>query len=72
MNMSNAPIIKLLCGDRLRKGPLPQLEPEKFGFKKEPLIKTLTPVTIPIDNASVPDYVLKLMKCGCTTHRSCA
>ena len=56
----------------LEKNDPPELDPEEFGWRKEPETKTLTPVTLPENVPCAPNYVLSMMKCGCSGNRPCS
>ena len=50
----------------------PNLDPTKFGWRKDKLAKLLTPVTLPADTLLAPASVLKLICCGCASDQPCA
>ena len=51
---------------------VPDLNPENFGSKKDMLTKSLTPVAIPESVPLAPDYLLKLICCGCSSQNPCS
>jgi len=56
----------------LEENNLPHLDPEEFGWKREVETKTLTAVTLHGNVACAPDYVLGMIKCGCSGDRPCS
>ena len=50
----------------------PNLDPTKFGWRKDKLAKLLTPVTLPADTLLAPASVLQLICCGCASDQPCA
>jgi len=51
---------------------VPDLHPENFGWNKDMSTKSLTPVAIPESVPLAPDYILKLICCGCRSQNPCS
>ena len=49
----------------------PELDVEKYGWKKDDVNRSLVPTTIPEAVNLAPDSVLKLIRCGCQSGTSC-
>jgi hypothetical protein len=50
----------------------PELDPEDFGWRKEVETKSLKPVTLPENTALAPEFILKLIRCGCQRIMPCS
>ena len=49
----------------------PDLDPQEFGFKTDDTNKVWIPRALPSGVDEAPEYVLKLVKCGCESNTSC-
>lgn len=49
----------------------PALNPEEFGWKKDTCNRTLIPIHLPENAKLVPDYILKMIRCGCKSETPC-
>ena len=56
----------------LQENNPPPLDPEEYGWIKEETTKTLTPVILPENAICAPEYILRLMKCGCSGDPPCS
>lgn len=53
------------------KPELTTLDPVEYGWSKDEANKSLVPVAVPEGIAYAPEYILKLVKCGCTKLTPC-
>ena len=51
---------------------VPDVHPQNFGWKKDTSTKSLTLVAIPESVPLAPDYILKLICCGCSSQNPCS
>lgn len=49
----------------------PAWDPVKFGWKKDIPNRSLSPTTLPEGCNPAPEYILKMIKCGCKTEDPC-
>ena len=49
----------------------PTLNPEEFGWKKDICNRSLIPIHLPENAKRVPDYILKMIRCGCKSDTPC-
>lgn len=49
----------------------PNLDPLEYGFDPDHFNKTLVPRPMPNGVKAVPDYLMKLLKCGCQSEEAC-
>ena len=49
----------------------PDFNPIKFGFEADKTNKVLYPRPLPDELETAPDFVLKLIKCGCESSQPC-
>ena len=56
----------------VEKANPPTLEPEKYGWKRDDVSKTLIPITVPESLALAPEAILNLIRCGCHSNASCS
>lgn len=47
------------------------LDPEDYGWEKDICNGTLNPIDLPKDVKLVPDYILKMIRCGCKSVTPC-
>ena len=50
----------------------PELEPTKYGWRRDIVSKSLVPITLPPDVALAPPEVLELIRCGCCSQTPCS
>ena len=56
----------------LEEGNPPDLDPVEFGWKKEERSNSLQPVALPENVALAPEFILKLIRCGCQSNTPCS
>ncbi|KAG0723714.1 hypothetical protein GWK47_042085 [Chionoecetes opilio] len=49
----------------------PELDVEKYGWKKDETNRSLVPTTVPDTVSLAPDAVLRLIRCGCESDTPC-
>ena len=49
----------------------PNLDPLEHAFEPDHINKTLVPSPMPYGVKAVPDYLMKLLKCGCQSEEAC-
>ena len=49
----------------------PALNPEEFGWQKDMSNRSLTPIHLPENAKLVPDYIQKMIRCGCKSATPC-
>ena len=49
----------------------PAIDSTAFGWSLEERSKTLIPTTLPSDTPLAPDYLLKLVRCSCSSETPC-
>ena len=49
----------------------PDLDPINFGFEADERNKVLNPLPLPSEVETAPDFVLRLLKCGCESSQPC-
>jgi len=59
-----------ICRSAKEEDP-PELDVEKYGWKKDDVNRSLVPTTIPEAVNLAPDSVLKLIRCGCQSGTPC-
>ena len=50
----------------------PDIDPVVYGWKKEERTKSLQPVQLPADIALAPEFILKMIRCGCQSSLPCS
>ena len=50
----------------------PRLDPTDFGWSKDEVMKSLSPVTMPTNTAAAPKEVLQMIRCGYSTYLPCS
>lgn len=49
----------------------PELNPEEFGWTKDPSNKVLIPTCVPEQIKLAPDYILQMIRCACKSKNPC-
>ena len=70
-NIKRAHIQTSIWKAAMKQDP-PRLDPTDFGWSKDEVTKSLSPVTTPTNTATLPTKVLQMIRCGCSTDLSCS
>ena len=49
----------------------PEMDPELHGWIKDTKLKTLQPVPFPVETELAPEFVMRLIRCGCKSATPC-
>ena len=49
----------------------PKLDPKDYGFEAYHINKTLNPRPVTDGVVEAPEFILKLVKCGCASSQAC-
>ena len=50
----------------------PELKPELYGWTKDTALKTLKPTSLPVNTDLAPEFLLRLIRCGCKSATPCS